>query len=214
VVLLLCGCSVVSCAAPARQLSEPPPAGLAAAAFGNGTAELVRYHSRRLALSLPLPDGPSWVVDDRSRAQLVATHAPTHSTVVVALIRTAEVVGREQCEKLARERALVPMAALEPIEDVVAVTQGAFDTRIVVGLEPGQDARAPLTGHVTAFGGFLRKCYVFDFSTRVAAATDEAVLSSRLAFARTRILPGLAFDPIDRGVTRTVSSDAGDLPRR
>jgi hypothetical protein len=197
----------------------PPPGGTATAAFGNGTAELVRYHSRRLALSLPLPDGPSWVLDDRSRAELVATHAPTGSAVVVALIRTEAVVGREQCEKLARERALVPDVPLEPIEDVVAVTQGAFDTRIVVGLEAaagGGDPHSPLIGHVTAFGGFLRKCYVFDFSTRAARATDAAALSSRLAFARTRILPGLAFDAIDAdaidpGVTRPRRSDADVL---
>jgi hypothetical protein len=211
VALLLYGCSVVSCAAPGRPPSPPPPAGSATAAFGNGTAELVRYHSRRLALSLPLPDGRSWVLDDRCRAELVATHAPTQSAVVVALIRTEAVVGREQCEKLARERALIPNVPLEPIEDVVAVTQGTFDTRIIVGVEPGGDPHSPLTGHVTAFGGFLRKCYVFDFSTRVAGATDAAALSSRLAFARTRILPGLVFDAIDQGVARSRPSDADIL---
>ncbi len=45
-----------------------------------------------------------------------------------------------------------------------------------------------------AFGGFLRKCYVFDFATRVDSAKDESVLSERLAFARARILGGLALE--------------------
>jgi hypothetical protein len=181
--------------------------------FGDGTTEMVRYASRRLALSLPLPDGPSWVLDDRSGAQLVATHAPTRSTVVVALIRTDDVVGRDQCEALARARHLVPAEPLQILEDAVAVTQATFDTRILVALLPGGGPGDPITGHVTAFGGFLRKCYVFDFSTQVAHAGDEPALSSRLAFARTRILPGLTLDPIER-VVRSKPTDVNVAPPR
>jgi hypothetical protein len=46
-----------------------------------------------------------------------------------------------------------------------------------------------------AFGGFLRKCFVFDFSTEVDGAADEPILSARLAYARARILGGLVLDP-------------------
>ncbi|MGH7297196.1 MAG: hypothetical protein ACRELB_19815, partial [Polyangiaceae bacterium] len=49
---------------------------------------------------------------------------------------------------------------------------------------------------VIAFGGFLRKCFVFDFSTQVDGARDEPVLSARLAFARARILGGVEIDPM------------------
>ena len=42
-----------------------------------------------------------------------------------------------------------------------------------------------------AFGGYLRKCFAFVFSTEVAGVAEEPLLSSRLAFARARILGGM-----------------------
>jgi hypothetical protein len=162
---------------------------------------LPRYHSKRLALSLPLPDGASWRIDDHTRPELVATHAPTRSRIVVAILRTEGLVGRTQCEQLAQERKLAPQGigatpgALRTIDEEVAITQQTFDTRIRVALVAGAAPGSPLVGHVMAFGGFLRKCLIFDFSTEVNGASDEPILSSRLAFARARILGGLELDP-------------------
>jgi hypothetical protein len=163
--------------------------------FPDDPRPLPRYHSKRLALSLRLPDGPTWRIDDHSAPELVATHGPTRSRVTVSVFRTGELVGREQCEELARARRLVPRGELRTLEDEVALTQQTFDTRVWVALEVGAGPGQPLVGHVMAFGGFLRKCYVFDFSTQVDGAADEPVLSSRLAYARARILGGLELDP-------------------
>jgi hypothetical protein len=193
---------VAACAptAKAPSTSVAPP-GPAPATFADDARPLPRYHSKRLALSLPLPDAPTWRIDDGSRAELVASHAPTRSRVVVAVLRADGLVGRSQCEELARRRHLVPAGDLRTVEDTVAVTQDTFDTRIWVAVEPGRGPARPLVGHVMAFGGFLRKCYVFDFSTEVDGAADEPVLSDRLAFARARILGGMRLDPF------------GDVPR-
>lgn len=178
--------------APSTSVAPPKPA---PTTFADDARPLPRHHSKRLALSLPLPDGPTWRIDDHSRAELVATHAPTRSRVLVAVFRADELVGRSQCERLARERHLVPAGDLQTIEDTVAMTQETFDTRIWVAVEPGSGPGRPLVGHVMAFGGFLRKCYVFDFSTEVDGAAEESVLSDRLAFARARILGGMQLDP-------------------
>ncbi len=159
------------------------------------TRPLPRYHSKRLALSVPLPDGPHWRIDDHSRPELVATHAATRSRVLLAIFRTEELVGRAQCEAMARDRKLVPEGELHTLEDEVTVTQQTFDTRVWVALQPGGAADRPLAGHVMAFGGFLRKCYVFAFSTEVGGAAEEGELSARLAYARARILGGLEMDP-------------------
>jgi hypothetical protein len=167
------------------------------ASFAEDPRPLQRYHSRRLALALPLPDGLAWRIDDHTRPELVATHAPTHSRVVVTVFHADELVGRGRCEALARDRKLVPAGALRTLEDEVTFTQQTFDTRIWVAIEPGGGPERPLVGHVMAFGGFLRKCLVFDFSSEVDGAGDEAVLSARLAFARARILGGLELDPFD-----------------
>jgi hypothetical protein len=162
------------------------------------TGPLPRYRSKRLHLSLPLPDGHAWRIDDHSGAELVATHAATRSRVMLATFRADALVGRSQCEALARDRRLVPLLPegdLHSPEDVSGITQETFDTRTVVVIVPGAGPDQPLVGHVTAFGGFLRKCFVFDFSTEVDGAADEPVLSARLAYARARILGGLVLDP-------------------
>ncbi len=190
-VLALCACG-----APAQQTvlvpaaTRPPEV-----AFSDDPRPLPHYHSKRLALTVPLPDGHAWRIDDHTLPELVATHEPTHSKVVLAVIRADELVGRAQCEALARDRKLVPEGKLRTLEDAVDVTQENYDTRIWVAVEPGTGPTSPLVGHVLAFGGFLRKCFVFHYSTEVGAAADEPVLSSRLAYARERILGGMQLDP-------------------
>jgi len=188
---------MVSCAAsPPPASSGPSGPSPPAAVFPEGPEPLPRYRSKRLALSLPLPQGAAWRIDDHSRPELVAVHPPTHSRVLVAIVRASDLVGRTQCEELALARKLVPESPLQTLDDEIAVTQGTFDTRIRVTLRPSEDKRGPLVGHVMAFGGFLRKCFIFDFSTEVARAADEPALSSRLAFARARILGGLVLDSL------------------
>jgi hypothetical protein len=89
----------------------------------------------------------------------------------------------------------VPEGDLHTLEDDATVTQQTFDTRIWVAVQPGGGPQRPVAGHVLAFGGFLRKCYAFDFSTEVDSAADEPVLAARLAYARARILGGMELDP-------------------
>jgi hypothetical protein len=190
--------------APAPPAAPSKPA---AVAFSDDPRPLPRYRSKRLALTLPLPDGKAWRIDDHSRPELVATHAPTRSRVVVDVFRSAGLVGRRECEALARDYKLVPPGELQTLEDTVGVTQETYDTRIWVAVEPGTGPGSPLVGHVMAFGGFLRKCYVFDYSTAVDGPSDESVLSSRLAYARARILGGL-----DLEVLGVVPRETPDLP--
>jgi hypothetical protein len=155
---------------------------------------MARYHSKRLAFSVLLPDGRDWRIDDHSQSELVATHAPTRSKLVVAVFRAEQLVGRTQCEALSRERRLVPSGDLRTLEDETAITQQTFDTRVWVAIEPGTGPDRSLAGYVFAFGGFLRKCFAFVFSTRIESAVDEPVISSRLAFVRARVLGGFELD--------------------
>jgi len=188
-------CAWVSACASTTPLPVRAGAGRApAASFPDDTNPLPRYHSKRLALSLPLPRGAHWRIDDHSRPELEANEPITHSRVLVAILHTETLVGRSQCEERAVAAKLVPDGRFQTVDDEVATTQGSFDTRIRVAVAPPDHDGAPLVGHVFAFGGYLRKCYVFDFSTEVAQLTDEPALSSRLAFARTRILGGLALE--------------------
>jgi hypothetical protein len=191
--LLLLALAACGTAAPAVPI---PPNKPVAVSFPDDARPLPHYHSARMALSLPLPDGHAWRIDDHSGDELVATHAATRSRVVLATFRADGLVGRSQCEALAHDRKLIPVVPdLQTLEDVSGITQETFDTRTVVAVVPGVGPDQPLVGHVMAFGGFLRKCFVFDFSTEVDGAADEPVLSARLAYARARILGGLVLDP-------------------
>jgi len=192
--LLACATGAMPACAAAQ---DPVPATAPAATpHDDLTGPLPRYRSKRLHLSLPLPDGHAWRIDDHSQPELVATHAASRSRVLVSVFNAGALVGRAQCEDLARERKLVPGGELRPLEDETTFTQGTFDTRIEVALAP-QGPEGGLRGHVLAFGGFLRKCYVFVYSTEVSSASDESTLASRLALARSRVLGGLELDPFD-----------------
>ena len=194
-----CGAVLAIACGPSAPAVQPAtavaPSRSAPATFPDDPKPLPRFHSKRFALSLPLPDGHTWRIDDHSGVALVATHAPTRSRVLVAVLRSDQLVGRKECEQIARTDKLVPDGRFRTLEDDVAITQETFDTRIWVALEPGEGPDRPLVGHVMAFGGFLRKCLVFDFSTQVDDAAEEPTLSDRLAYARARIFGGLQLDP-------------------
>jgi hypothetical protein len=204
---LACVFAVACGASPAAQPATAPPVRPAAIAFPDDPAPLPRFHSKRFSLHLPLPDGKAWRIDDHTRPELVATHEATRSKVMVAVLHADELVGRSQCEALARDRGLVPKGDLRTLDEETGITLETFDTHTVVAVEAGSQPDQPLVGHVMAFGGFLRKCFVFDFSTQVGGAADEPVLSQRLAFARARILGGISIDPLG-----TVEREKPDVP--
>ncbi|HSY22574.1 MAG TPA: hypothetical protein VK841_10695 [Polyangiaceae bacterium] len=194
-----CCAGMLGCSPPAAIPGASPESAPRDVAPGggdalDGNAPMPRFHSKRFALSLGFPLGSEWRIDDHSTPALVATHAPTHSRVLVAVFFADAVVGRDQCKAAAEERKLVPSGPFQTLDDQTQVTQQTFDTRIEVVIASGSDPNQPLVGHVMAFGGFLRKCFVFDYSTEVPNAEGAERLSSRLAFAQTRIFGGLALD--------------------
>src|SRR4051794_10252706 len=57
-----------------------------------------RYHSRRFLLSVPLPDGKSWRIDDHSHPFLLAVHEPTSSQVAILTTQEDDLMNRQKCE--------------------------------------------------------------------------------------------------------------------
>jgi len=53
-----------------------------------------------------------------------------------------------------------------------------------------------VTGHLMAFGATMRKCLYFHFAT-TAPREDPEAISTRLAFARVRILHEMKLDSIE-----------------
>ena len=162
------------------------------------------YHSNRHLLTVHLPDGQAWKVDDHGRSELIAQHPATHSELTVAIEPAGDLVGRAQCEAIARKKGRVPAGDLRTLEDRVTVGPEAYDTRIWVALEVRPQGQ--IAGHLFAFGGLIRTCFFFHLRTEVPNLASEAVLSSRLALARTRILDRIELD------APRVTTDA-ELPR-
>jgi hypothetical protein len=193
VVLLAGGCAAGAPVVAPASADRPSPV----ASFPDDDRALRRFRSVRFHLSIPLPDGEGWRIDDHSHRELVATHAATRSKLVVYSFLEPELMNRRLCEARARELGLVPQGELRTVEDGPTVGPDGYDTRVWVALQPGRAPGAPLGGHVFAFGAFVRKCFVFHYASEVGSDVDDAVLSSRLATARLRILRGIVVEPFD-----------------
>lgn len=179
----------------------PAPSETSAANFPDDEHEWGKFHSKRFALSLPLPDARAWKVNDHTRPELVGTHDKTRSSLVVYRFEGPELMNRQRCEDKARELGYVPGGELHTVDDEVTVGPEAYDTRVLVEIHVGKNERAPITGHLLAFGAFVRKCLFVHFTSEVLSAKDESVLSARLATFRTRVLDRITLDTFD-GVPR------------
>ena len=188
VVCAACGLSQEAARAPA------PPVPAHVEAFPKEEARWPKFHSVRFRLSVPLPDGKTWKIDDHAQPELHAVHEPTRSRLVVLAWNEGDLVNRARCEERARSKGLVP-DGLVTVEDTTTVGPEAYDTRVWVAVKPGKNAQAPVAGHVIAFGAYIRHCLFLDFQSEVPSAKDEETLSSRLAVAKVRLLGGLALDP-------------------
>jgi hypothetical protein len=195
--LLTLACAETSSAA----VAPSGAGGSAVGAFPNEPRALLRYRSLRFKLSVPLPDGRAWKIDDHRAPELVATHAPTRSTLTLYSFAEPDLMNRQSCEARARERGLVTLRDPRTVADETTVGPDAYDSRIWVALETEASAQSPLTGHAFLFGAYVRKCLFVHYATSVAAVKDEPLLTSRLATARLLILGEIRMEPFDE-VTR------------
>jgi hypothetical protein len=202
-IALLSALALSSCGASPgeRAPSDPRTAGPGRGEFPEEPRALLRYHSSRFKLSLPLPDGHLWKIDDHKSAALVALHQPTRSTLTLQSFTEAEVMNRQKCEARAIAMGLFALRDPHTVEDLAIALPDGYDSRIWVALETrsssGSFSGAPLSGHVFLFGAFVRKCLFVHYATEVSSEKDEALLTSRLAVARLRIVGGIEMEPFD-----------------
>jgi hypothetical protein len=209
--LLACGPSTPPSTEPSTNGSAngPPPR---PPQFSTEDAGVGRFHSKRFQLSFPLPDGKTWKIDDHSKPELVATHAPTSSRLMVVTTNEEDLMNRARCETRARELGHVPNRDLTTVENEVMTHPEAYDSRVWVALDPGRPGGA-VDGHVFLFGSFLRRCLILHVVTTVPSAKDLDVLSSRLAIVRGQVIRGLKLDPMRTTDDATVPRDRPEIRR-
>jgi hypothetical protein len=196
VVLAACGDPPVT-KAPTRAAGTDPPSSAAGRppAYATDDGSWGKFHSKRFQLTVPLPDGRAWKIDDHRSPELVAVHPPTSSRLTILATQEEELMNRQRCEERAKARSWMPKAAtLTTVEDQVHVGPDAYDSRVWVAVDAVKEGGG-VEGHVYLFGAFLRRCLLVHLSTSVPSARDEEVLASRLVIGSARIVKAITLDP-------------------
>jgi hypothetical protein len=168
--------------APERPAVEVVAADLASGSWGE-------YRSPRFDLTLPLPDGPRWRVEDSGSPWLEARH---EAAATKLLVRTWFEAGasRATCEERARLWRDLPAREGADVVDRrrINVPPG-FDTIVEVGVRPEtpkrRGARAPgeiaIAGFAMAFGGWAHRCFAYVLTTSASGKEAERLVAVRLA---------------------------------
>jgi len=180
---------VLGCGSAPSKPVTPPPLPPEPPAFTAGS-RLLRFHSTRFDISVPLPDGKSWRIDDHHAPVMRATHEATRSIVELAIWREDDLVNRAMCEKRAYEKHLIQEPAGDEISTELVGIPTGWDTGVWIGADHDDKT---ITGQLVAFGAFIHKCMAFRFETK-ADLKDATLVSDRLAFARLRVFGGLEPD--------------------
>src|SRR5258706_1806931 len=154
------------------------------------------YHSKRFELSLGLPDGAGWKIDDHRSAWLRATHSPTQSSIGLRTWGEEGNVTRSSCYARAREwdPELPDLDAMTLIDDRTRLLFGSRDVRVAVGIVAG-NATAPATGGiVVAVSADVRRCIVLAFRTQVRGPSSQDEVADRLVIVADKVLPSLKLD--------------------
>ncbi len=175
--------------------SLPPAHPEAAKPFSTLDSAWGRFHSNRFLLSLALPEGKLWRIDDHKTAALVATHPPTNSRISVRSLLSSELMNRTKCEDLAREVGDLPADTnFSTIDDQVVAQPSGFDSRAWIAIEVPSPARKTWVGHGYLFAAQFHRCILVHFSTEITLETERDALMSRLIMAQTKLFPRIVLD--------------------
>ena len=185
----IAGCGATS--EPAK--AQRPKSGQPAAEVGPPdltTGVWGEYRSARFDLRLPLPDGPSWRVEDSRSPWLEARHAAANTNLLVRTWPEAGTANRAACEARARLWRDLPARERADIVDRrrINVPPG-FDTIVEVGVTPespkNKSARGSselaIEGFAMAFGGWAHRCFAFVLTTKASGKDAERLVAVRLA---------------------------------
>jgi hypothetical protein len=192
--VLIVGCAATE-PAPAAAVA-PPPAPVETRGSFQGT-RWGTFHSKRFELSLGLPDGSAWKIDDHRSSWLRATHETTRSALLVRSWNESENVTRKACYARAREweSGLPDLEAQPLVDDQMRTLLGFRDAaRVAVGVLVRGGAEPATGGFVVAIVGEIRRCVLVAYQTEVRGATGQDEVADRLAIVTDRVLPSMKFD--------------------
>jgi len=161
-------------AAPPGAAAGPPASGLDTGVWGE-------FRSKRFDLALSLPDGAGWRIDDHSGPWLEASHPGSSSKLLVRTWHEPDPVNRTRCEERARSWAKLPQReGADILRKERLDVPAEFDTIVEIGVVPPK-AGAALDAFAMAFGGNVRRCFAYVYTTSATGPDAEQLVGGRLA---------------------------------
>lgn len=201
-------CGSAAKPAPGPVQPEPVPASVLQ------DANWGRYRSPRHGLSLPLPDGTSWRIDDHSTAWLDARHPGTGTRLRARTWIEPRPVNLTHCESEARRFAPdLPQTDEAGTIDAYETNElfaPDFSSQVVVGLGEVDPKQESIQGHVLVVGVAGRRCLVLSFTANAAGPKGTTVLAERLELG-TRIADNTLFvSRLPEGPLESIATPAPD----
>ena len=153
---------------------------------------LAHFHSKRFLVTLALPDGRAWQINDHAKTRLVAVHARTQTQLELEAFDLGELASRQKCRDAAFSRLEIDPHTHSVIEQAVVVGPEAYDAELQSTLEASRE-KQEIRAHFFAFAGFLRHCITMHVVTIGKPETLET-LSDRLVTFRTQVWAHLEVD--------------------
>jgi hypothetical protein len=196
--LVACAALSAGCAAsPGSGVPVPGAAGKGDAgapgsfpAGRNGT-----FHSARFELSLDLPDGKAWRIDDHDGPWLVAVHEPTSSTLNLRSWTEEQPATKHRCYDRAKQwkQGLPDIDTAHAVSDELRKLDGGVEARIVSGVEVAEGS-PHIAGYAVAVGTAVRKCVVIAYRTEAGRHAGPEAVADRLAVVSETVMSKVRFD--------------------
>jgi hypothetical protein len=144
-----------------------------------------RFESHRHGLSVPLPEGVTWKIDDRSSPWLDALHVSTQTRVRARSWNEAKPMSPRLCEERARQfdPGLPVIADSAVLEDQSGHLLFApdFSSRFTVGLGQVSQNSDELEGYVLGFGAAGKKCVAMVVIAKTTGPKASVSIAEHLA---------------------------------
>jgi hypothetical protein len=195
------GLLAVGCAA-SPNAGVPAPGGTPADRQGDAGAnesfsggQRGTFHSARFELSLDLPDGAAWRVDDHKTPWLVAIHERTRSTLQVRSWNEDRPATKHRCYERVRQwkQGLPDIDTAHAIGDELRHLDAGVEARMVSGIDVPEGS-PNISGYAIAVGTLVRKCIVIIYQTEASRPSGPAALADRLAVVSETVMAKVRFD--------------------
>ena len=164
-----------------------------------------KFASKRFDLTIALPDGHAWRIDDHKTHWLVASHPASSTVVRVRMWREPELMSRDRCERRARDWTrdipIIADARLLERRSEPELPAPGYDTELVSGIANAQRQGELVEGFILGFGASMKRCIAMVLTTSSNGPGASERVGDRLGIGM-RLLESISFRSDLDAITR------------